>query len=321
MAGITTSVSLLAIAAISSYWSFFFGSALVSTFRLYQKGGEIYNVLHSITHKHTERSNITNRHVNHAPLIMHRMWKNDDIIEKNDHELPANWTKAFLRCNEQYSRWNWTTILWTDDSIAAFIEKHFPTFMPTYNAYPYNIQRVDAARYFILYHYGGVYMDLDVGCKKDKDLGRILDSMEILEKVAVLPLTQPVGVSNDVLFATKESPFFKELMDALPSENKWYGSPYLTVMYSTGPMFVSLQYMKLSRAMQRGVLALSPEMYSGRDTRYFKHLRGSTWHQNDVHAITWMFRNKCVIVVVLFLTAVTLYKVKRIRHKHANKRV
>mmetsp|Transcript_33309 Transcript_33309/g.60011 ORF Transcript_33309/g.60011 Transcript_33309/m.60011 type:complete len:318 (-) Transcript_33309:6-959(-) len=310
----TTTASVVILVTIS-YWSFFFGAEIVSTLRLYRKGDQFFHVI-NITRADNPNSTY---HRTNVPLIMHRMWRDDSIIENNNPELPVNWTKAFAQCNEQYRLRNWTTILWTDDSIRAFIEKHYPSFVPTYKSYPYNIQRVDAARYFILYHYGGVYMDLDVGCQKQKDLSDLVNSMEQLEKVAVLPLTQPVGVSNDVLFAIKASPFFKELTDILPIKNKWYGSPYLTVMYSTGPMFLSLQYMRLSPTKQSEVMVLPPELYTERGTRYFKHLRGSTWHQNDVHAIQWMMRSKSVVVVVLFLAVVTCSKVKRIPQKHENK--
>ena len=61
---------------------------------------------------------------------------------------------------------------------------------------------------------------------------------------------------NKVLVATKASPFFKQLMDALPSKNMWYRSTYLTAVYSTGPMFLSQQYVGSSRLRQEGVLAL-----------------------------------------------------------------
>ena len=45
-------------------------------------------------------------------------------------------------------------MLWTDAASEQFIAQHFPWFLATYRAYPYVIQRVDAIRYFILYHYG-----------------------------------------------------------------------------------------------------------------------------------------------------------------------
>ena len=83
------------------------------------------------------------------------MWKDDAFLESGSPAMPANWAEAFADCNEQYRQRNWTTILWTDQSIRAFLEKHYHWFLPAYDSYPYNIQRVDAARYFILYHFGG----------------------------------------------------------------------------------------------------------------------------------------------------------------------
>ena len=37
----------------------------------------------------------------------------------------------------------------------------YPWFLETWDAYPFNIERADAIRYFVLAHYGGVYIDLD----------------------------------------------------------------------------------------------------------------------------------------------------------------
>ena len=57
--------------------------------------------------------------------------------------------------------------MWTDSSSRAFIAQHYPSFLPTFDSYPYGIQRADAIRYFVLHRFGGIYMDLDVGCKRD----------------------------------------------------------------------------------------------------------------------------------------------------------
>ncbi len=37
----------------------------------------------------------------------------------------------------------------------------YPWFLDTWDAYPFDIERADAIRYFALAHYGGVYLDLD----------------------------------------------------------------------------------------------------------------------------------------------------------------
>ena len=49
------------------------------------------------------------------------------------------------------------------------IKNHYPWFLDTYNNYKYKIQKIDAIRPFILYHYGGMYVDLDYECFKPFD--------------------------------------------------------------------------------------------------------------------------------------------------------
>ena len=51
-----------------------------------------------------------------------------------------------------------------------------------YDAYSLNIKRVDAIRYFLLFHYGGVYMDADFACV------RSLDTMPIRKQPGVATL-------------------------------------------------------------------------------------------------------------------------------------
>lgn len=66
---------------------------------------------------------------------------------------------VFLPCSTYH--------LWTDSSSRKFMATHYPSFLPTFDSYEYPIQRADAIRYFVLHRFGGIYMDLDVGCKRD----------------------------------------------------------------------------------------------------------------------------------------------------------
>ena len=301
---------------LTSYWVIFLGTELVSTIHLYQQGNSIYHFIPNTTHNFQEDGT---KHTLQTPKVMHRMWKNAHILEQDDPELPVYWTESFSNCNNQYQQRNWTTILWTDESTRGFLEEYYPYFIPTYDSYQYDIQRVDAARYFILYHYGGVYMDLDVGCRKRKDLTDLLRIMSETNKTALLPLTQPIGLSNDVLVATKASPFFKQLIETLPSKNKWYATAYLTVLYSTGPLFLSLQYMKLPLSMHNDIFILPIELYTRRGTRYFKHLRGSTWHQNDARLVKWLAKNKYFVSVFLLFAVIACKSIKSVPQKQESK--
>ena len=51
--------------------------------------------------------------------------------------------------------------LWTDKKAREFIADEYPWFLETFDGYPYPIQRADAIRYFVLHHFGGIYIDLD----------------------------------------------------------------------------------------------------------------------------------------------------------------
>src|SRR4051812_26017051 len=60
-------------------------------------------------------------------------------------------------------------MLWTDASSREFIAKHYSWFLDTFDAYKYSIQRADAIRYFVLHRFGGIYLDLDIGCLRPLD--------------------------------------------------------------------------------------------------------------------------------------------------------
>lgn len=150
------------------YWFICFGYELRQTVLLHLHSSSIFKILGSdneppssyirreldastLTYTNHDADNRTTSTTTQIPLIIHRMWKDDTV--------PEQWKGPFEKCKETYEQRNWTTILWTDATIRSFLIENYEYFLPTFDSYPYDIQRVDAARYFILYHYGGmVYM-------------------------------------------------------------------------------------------------------------------------------------------------------------------
>lgn len=99
-------------------------------------------------------------------------------------------------------------------------------FLPTFDGYPYNIQRADVIRYFVLHHYGGVYLDLDIGCRAP------IDPL-LLHTPAMLPVTKPVGISNDLMASEPRGPFMDSVIHNLVAFDHTYLSAYPTVMFSS----------------------------------------------------------------------------------------
>lgn len=51
--------------------------------------------------------------------------------------------------------------MWTDAKSRELIATEYPWFLTTFDNYSQPIQRADAIRYFVLAHFGGIYLDLD----------------------------------------------------------------------------------------------------------------------------------------------------------------
>ncbi len=305
------------------YWLFFFGGEVISTFQIYRHGNEIYHILNvtkstrnpSKATTTTKNSTLTPLSQYEIPLIHHRIWRDDSILQLDNHpNIPKNWAEAFRNCIDIHTKRNWTTYLWTDEGIRSFLIRQYPEFLPVYDSYLYDIQRVDAARYLILYHYGGVYTDLDIGCHRNRHYEDLIHSMKRSgAKGALFPLTAPMGFSNDVMFASMNHPFLGRLIENLPKRNRWFGLPYLTVLFSTGPMFLSSAYFELSLDERATVLAMSPEIYSRTGTRYFNHLQGSTWWSIDAKLARWILRHWGSVGALTGFTLVVRYIVNKRR--------
>jgi len=86
--------------------------------------------------------------------IIHQSWKDRNIPSFFQRYLPS-WNRCFP---------HWEFKFWTDKDNRNLVVNHFPWFLETYDNYPKEIYRADAARYLYLYYYGGIYTDLDNEC-------------------------------------------------------------------------------------------------------------------------------------------------------------
>jgi len=104
--------------------------------------------------------------------------------------------------------------------------------------------------------------------------------------------TIPTGISNDVMGAVPHHPFFLKAIDSLPRYDRSWVLPYITVMGSTGPLFLSIIWRHYNSgaklAEKDRVRVLFPDEYSKHSWSFFTHHMGSSWHQKDVQIIMWV---------------------------------
>jgi mannosyltransferase OCH1-like enzyme len=241
--------------------------------------------LQGLTIKHANLSSGTEI----VPRIFHFTWIDDDI--------PKQWKSTYDECRNRYNTPDWKIMFWTDLKARTFIAENYPLFLRVYDSYPFNIQRADAIRYFVLYHFGGIYMDLDVGCSK-----LLIDPL--LTWPAIIPKTKPVGFSNDVLISIPKHPFYAYIIDQLPKWNHNFIFPYLTIFFSTGPMFLTNRFFE--KKWSPSVYILDSYLYSEGDEKIFKHLPGSSWHSWDGTLVTTIWNYLTITNIILILIIMTL---------------
>jgi hypothetical protein len=139
----------------------------------------------------------------------------------------------------------WQYRLWTDSDCRALIENRARWFLPIYDGYPEPIMRVDAFRYFLMFHLGGIYVDLDFECLRPMDVlvrgARVLCGLEPdehLQEAVVRASGLPRVVANAFLASVPQHPFWLHVMETLAAARGRPGP-----LEATGPFL-------LTRALQ-----------------------------------------------------------------------
>lgn len=248
------------------------------------------------------------------PKIIHQTYITESI--------PSEWQPAQRSCIDLHPDYEYK--LWTDAGSREFVAAEYPWFLDTFDGYSYPIQRADAIRYFVLAHFGGVYLDLDNGCNRRLD--------PLLSYPAWVHVTKPTGISNDALGAIPQHPFFLHVIDSLQKYNRHWLLPYITVMYSTGPLFLSVLWKEWMVENARKpttwagrVRVLLPEAYSAYPWSFFIRYGGSSWHGRDARFIFWMAAHWMLLTALGFIAAgvvgMCLWRIyRRISSSGAHKR-
>jgi UDP:flavonoid glycosyltransferase YjiC (YdhE family)/glycosyltransferase involved in cell wall biosynthesis len=151
------------------------------------------------------------------PRIIHQTWKT--------HEVPAEWQAYQASWRQHHPDWEYR--FWTDAELRAFIAERYAWFLPIYDGYGEPIMRVDAARYFLLAHFGGIYADLDYECLRPFDpllAGR--DLVLGLEPDAHHKQAQPRSgdlsylVCNAMMASSPGHPFWEHVFRELIASHK-----------------------------------------------------------------------------------------------------
>lgn len=121
---------------------------------------------------------------------------------------------------------DWQFIEWDLNNTKEFIQHHYPGFYRTWSNYDVPVKQHDAARYLILNHYGGVFIQHSI--KLTKSLEPLLKEMKF---VAAYQASD--SISNGFIASIDHHPVLKQIIKALPVFKKKF------VLEATGPGLIT----------------------------------------------------------------------------------
>ena len=157
------------------------------------------------------------------PKIIHQIWHS---WKPGGDEIPPFYQQFVDKLKKNEVGWKYE--FWDEKRSREFIQNNYPNFLKTYDGYDKPVKRHDALRYFIMDHYGGVY--LDMGFFSIKDIEPLLRGKEIVFSEQTLGCH---SISNAFLASAPKHPFWKFLTSKLEMRKKMY------ILHATGPVFLT----------------------------------------------------------------------------------
>lgn len=189
------------------------------------------------------------------PKIIHHVCDYPNGIPENLLALAATWKQHHPEWEQRF--WNW-------QQMEEFVHTVCPDFEPFYRAFPHNVQRWDAIRYLILYHIGGMYVDLDYECFRSFDA--VLSGRDCY--IATEPALHaryngiPVMLSNALMTAAPGDKFMAAVIAELKTQasEAFAGEEtYKIILQTTGPLMLTRVYESL--ASKTGVTLFPDELF------------------------------------------------------------
>ncbi len=247
-----------------------------------------------------------------VPRIIHQTYRTYDI--------PVIWNisvQSIIETNVNEFKYR----RWTHAEMDAFVQKYEPDFYwNTYFSYKYDMQRIDSFRYVLMFHLGGIYIDMDNGC--NRPFREIVATMEALDPYSpYLALFSPddvSGLQTDFMVSTSGHPIYKQFISRLHLFNRNFLLHHLTILLSAGPLYASVQEHFFKQTDKQVVRILDNEVHRS----MFWKTNGGTWYGRDTYIILHLYYNRhrifwyCKIFIICLAVLSVVITLCRCQRRH-----
>lgn len=265
--------------------------------------------------------------MHYIPKIIHQIWyQGGDEVPKQYRQYAFSW----MRHNQDYEY-----LLWDKDDIEKLIKNSFPKYLQFYEMLPSMIQKIDFAKYCIMYAYGGLYVDMDCEClkpidslflKSNKKLFVVSLDVDVFEQIA--SNYYDTLYNNGWFASSKKNALWKLVIKYISQQSidrAWYETNIGYIFRTTGPKAFSQVVNNFSEkeVVESGLIdpIKWTDYTSRKDIDYSKYkdsysihhygsksLNGKSWQSNSeimlgmlLHYLKKSWKLSAVVMVLLIL--------------------
>ena len=258
--------------------------------------------------------------LNKKGKIIHQIWFGNIPNKKEakkTYEKLIKYQKTWIINNP-----SWYYMLWNIPLTNNLVKEFYKHHESMYKNYPYQIQRCDTVRYFILHRYGGLYADMDYICYKSwdtvvNDYKKDLYLVETPNK-----FFNDLQVSNSLMFSKPRHVFWDSLFIELEKNQSApiYYSRHLTIMFTTGPGIINrvfdhyktrynLNYYPYKLFHPRGV-SHEVDIINNKNI-YAMHIGKGSWETSDSKLIIFIYQEYKILLFITVIFIILFFIISR----------
>jgi len=219
---------------------------------------------------------------------------------------------------------NFQYIFWDELKILELI-KNNEDFMNTYYSFNYMHQKIDFARYIILYTFGGVFIDMDAFTVQNLEkLFEIVEDFDVVLSLLNLNTIESYFtcgktkcVNNGIILSSSKNDFLLFVINYIINNKKnninIIKPKEFLITATTGPLFLNNILNKYNGNSKIKILDyeyLEPcirNFCNETKNTYIKHTHGSSWINNKMILLFELYwRNKKIVYIVFVLIFILL---------------
>lgn len=255
---------------------------------------------------------------NSIPKIIHQIWMQgiNDVSDQNMSRI-----NNIVNLHKK-----WKYVLWDENMIYELL-KNNPDWLDEYDKFVYLHQKVDFAKFVILYNFGGIYIDIDCDIIKNLDdiFAKIDDYDIILSKMSdkidsisnyIMCGKNSDCLNNGIIIGKPHTYILSYLIENFKTQCNFYENKIMCIQNTTGPpIFNELIDLYIKNNNKPDDILILPNYYfepcigqrcSIEAETYIAHKHELSWLSENQKIIFDFFSQLNLIYLTLFIITIII---------------